>query len=98
MERRNLTRSPLEVEVLLCCHSFGMVRGTTRNISLDGVYVATNHLSMAENDKVDVCFMTQNENIKSMHKVGAKVARVNSNGIGLSFTDTLLENIYETLS
>jgi hypothetical protein len=98
MERRTQERIALQQEVLLCCHSFGMVRGKTQNISSTGVFISTGSFSIAENDAIDICFITNVENIKSMHKVSAKVARINKSGIGLSFTDELSLNVFESLN
>ena len=89
MDRRGDERFPLVREVLLCCHSFGLVKGTTLDISSNGVFVSTRFLSLIENTNVDVCFMSENKNEKCFHKISAKVARVNGTGIGLHFTQDL---------
>ncbi len=94
MERRGEKRNLLTKEVLLCCHAFGLARATTRDISSSGVFVTTGHLSLDENDMVDVCFMIKDHEIKQFHKVSAKVARVNKAGLGLSFMGTMSPDVF----
>lgn len=98
MERRIQERIVLQREVLLCCQAFGMVRGMTKDISSGGVFVSTGNFSIAENDSIDICFMTKTENVKSMHKVSATVARINHDGIGLSFAKSLSLDLLDSLN
>lgn len=98
MERRIQERIALKREVLLCCHSFGMVRGVTRDISSSGVFISTGSFSITEDDAIDVCFTTSVDNVKSMHKVSARVTRINESGIGLSFANELSLELFESLN
>lgn len=89
MDRRTQERTPLIREVLLYCHSFGLIRGMTKDISSAGVFVFTPGLSLDTHSHVDVCFLQKGQKTNSFHKINAKVTRVNGAGIGLSFINPL---------
>ncbi len=89
MDRRSSPRYSMVREVLLDCQAFGIVRGVTQDISASGVFVSTRYLSLDEDSTVDVCFLGENHKANHFHKVKARVSRVESDGLGLSFTDKL---------
>ena len=93
MERRNSARIPLVREVLLCCHSRGLVRGLIQNISNSGLFVETHSMAFTENENIDICFMSDDQERMDFHRVSAKVARVKGCGLGLSFDNTLPKDL-----
>lgn len=95
MERRAQPRIPLECEVLLCFDSFGLVRGVTKDISAEGVFVTTNYLSINENANIDVCFMSNDQKTSQFHKINARVKRVANSGLGIQFTKELTQEFLQ---
>ncbi|MDX1810591.1 MAG: PilZ domain-containing protein [Gammaproteobacteria bacterium] len=94
MERRADERTRLAQEVLLCSPGFGLVKAVTRDISDSGTFVATKHLALAENDRIDVCFLSHTPE-KTLHKVSAEVTRVNQQGYGLRFVKKISKAMYD---
>lgn len=95
---RKYQRFPVDCDVILSCHSFGMISGNARDLSLNGVFVTTKFVNLAENELVDVCFSVTDNKRKSLHTVGAKVARVSKNGVGLRFINDMPRALYAALN
>ena len=98
IDKRSHPRYPMKCDVILYCHSFGVISGNIRDLSRSGVFVTTKFANLAENELIDICFSVPNEKTKSLHTVGAKVARVNKKGVGLHFINEMPQALYAALN
>jgi len=85
MERRINYRSAWKTEVVLSCENFGLIRGTTRDISRRGVFVETGNALVGDNISVDVCFMLKKDERNDVQSFAAQVVRVDRKGVGIQF-------------
>ncbi len=84
MEHRWSERKPIEIEVSLYYAPIGTVKGTTRDVSLEGMYVQANEIELPLHAELEVSFVTRTSNGEHAHHMPAYVVHGNGNGgIGL---------------
>ena len=89
MERRTNTRKAVKHEVLLSCHDIGLVKGFTENMSENGAFIVTPTVSFKTQSDIDVCFVIKQQNKTDIHRVAAKITRIENNGLAVSFNQHL---------
>lgn len=87
MEHRWSPRKPYATDVVIHYRPLGLIRGRTKDISLEGMYVSTGRITLPKNEPVDVCFTLVDGDHKSMHQMGAFVVHSQEDGVGLMFRD-----------
>lgn len=87
MERRWTTRTRLCVDVDIANADGGVLRCTTQDIGLGGVYVAVPRAQLSEGQNVELTFRLAQSVTTEEHKLRARVVRTNHGGAGLMFRD-----------
>ena len=84
-ERRDTPRIAVTLEVMLRHDRFGFQPFRTRDISLDGVFVETGQLPIAQNSTVDLAIKLPTDGAQKVHRFHAQTVHVSRDGVGLSF-------------
>jgi hypothetical protein len=61
----------------------GMINGQTRNLSLEGMYVAFKGVKIPPQARLDVCFTTETRGKTTEHRLPAFVVHASDDGVGL---------------
>jgi len=88
IEHRWSERKPIEIEVALHCSPIGTIVGKTRDISLEGMFVATNGVELPVNSELEVSFTIPGEPEEKEHRLPAYVVHGNGEGVGLMLRHT----------
>ncbi len=91
MEYRWNPRTEIKLDVVLHYPPLGLVRATSKDMSLQGMYVQTGRIVLHKNEIVTVAFSYQGEEGKQLIKTDANVVRIGKDGAGLMFRDFLLD-------
>mgnify|MGYP000851166021 CR=1 len=84
MEHRWSERKPIELEVALFYAPVGTITGTTRDVSLEGMYVRTEGVELPLHAELEISFVTQAGNgAQRQHHLPAYVVHANRDGVGL---------------
>ena len=94
IEHRWSERKPIAMEVCIHHPSAGEVTATTRDISLEGMFVETNATELPINTEVEVSFATLGENGREQHRVSAYVVHRNEAGVGLMLRHVDFSNFH----
>jgi len=84
VERRWYPRRSLRTRVALCYGGIGILRGTTRDISAEGIYIETPPVRVPVNAAVEVVFSLDG-NAAHRLRLPALVVRSDEGGIGAMF-------------
>ncbi len=87
MEHRWSPRKAVKMDVFINYRPLGLVRGETRDISLEGMFVETGRIALPKNEAVDISFTLQHEKEAGVHHLGAYVVHSSDKGVGLMFRD-----------
>ncbi|HEY9198356.1 MAG TPA: PilZ domain-containing protein [Gammaproteobacteria bacterium] len=84
MEHRWSERKPIEMDVALYYAPVGTITGTTRDVSLEGMYVQTNGIDLPLHAELEVSFVTRTgSGAPHEHHLPAYVVHGNGAGVGL---------------
>lgn len=86
MEHRWGIRRPIDLDVMVDCHSRGALRGRIRNISSGGLFVATGAASPPVHAGVNLAFTLRTNGLIRISRIEAVVTRVAEDGFGLMFS------------
>ncbi len=89
MERRLSLRKSIKHEVVLFCPGVGMLCCEARDMSMDGVFLRVNQISIPTNTDVELAFNPrehEREEYSGSIRFGGHVVRSHSGGIGVNFT------------
>lgn len=87
MERRWTTRTKLALTVEVACEGGRILRCTTEDIGLGGVFVNAPTTAIPEGQNVELIFSLPANSAPEEHKLRAKVVRATDAGVGLMFRD-----------
>ena len=73
------------LSVILNYGPLGLVRGVTRDIRGDGLWVDTGRITLTRNAPVEVTFSVRRDNKTQVHRFNATVAGTDTRGTSLSF-------------
>ncbi|MCG6974937.1 MAG: PilZ domain-containing protein [Acidiferrobacterales bacterium] len=102
-ERRWSSRRPIALNVALYYNRIGLLPCKTRDMSTEGMFVQTRHVSLSEGITVDAVLTDQGSFPGHQLRLPAKIVRVNFDGVGLRFhnfdidTYHFLRTVLETL-
>ena len=83
LEHRWSSRKEISLDVNLYYPPVGMINGTTRNISLEGMFVDTHGIDIPRQARLEVAFRTQHGNREKVHRLPAYVVHGSEGGVGL---------------
>lgn len=83
LEHRWSSRKEINLNVHLYYPPVGMINGTTRNISLEGMYVSLNGVKIPPQARLEVCFTSDTRGKSIEHRLPAYVVHGSDSGIGL---------------
>jgi hypothetical protein len=83
-ERRWSSRKPLSVNVALYYDRIGLLPCKTRDLSVEGMFVQTGHVSLAAGINVDAVLTGESHPGFQLH-LPARIVRVCGDGVGLRF-------------
>jgi hypothetical protein len=86
-ENRWNVRLPIQMEVDVSLPGQGSVRGRTRNLSFEGMFIEVAPVEFARHALVDVALPLAPNGRATAHRIRAAVTRIADNGISLMFTD-----------
>lgn len=81
-EKRRHPRLPIALDVFLEYPPLGMVRGTTRNVSLEGMFVETGHFTVPRGATVQVALPLE-RGLAGTYRFRARVVHSRPGGVGL---------------
>lgn len=84
MEQRWTERISVAVEVMLNSPARGSIKGKSKDISLEGMFVETELARLASDAQLSVTF-TLPSNTKKQHKLRAQVVYARDDGVGVIF-------------
>lgn len=93
-EQRWSQRKPLHMPVRLHYDPVGDIEGTTRDISLEGMFVETGGIRIPPKSQIEVCFETEDNGRRVEHRVPAVAIHGSSDGVGLMLHHVDYENFY----
>lgn len=83
VEHRWSPRKPISMEVSLFYPPLGSIKGKTRNISLEGMYVETEGAEIPQQARLEVAFITRQGDREKIHRLPAYVVHSRDKGVGL---------------
>ena len=86
-ERRWSSRKPVTLNVALYYDRIGLLPCKTRDLSAEGMFVQTSHVSLSEGITVDAVLTGQGDFPGHQLHLPARIVRVNADGVGLRFHD-----------
>ncbi len=87
MEHRYAARKDLKLGVVVSLPRLGLVRGYTTDVSLGGMFIETDCVSMPVNALVTVSFQPSDDNPLICFKARAMVVHQRGGGFGLMFDE-----------
>lgn len=94
MEHRWSERKQVTMDVTLHYDPVGQISGKTRDISLEGMFIETDGVTIPSRAEVKVMFETNTLGAKQSHCVPAYVVHNDENGIGLLLRHSGYEEFY----
>ena len=91
-EKRWCLRKPIKLDIALHTSQSAVIRCSTRDIGLEGLFVETDKHNINTLSEFDVTIFADEQNNKS-HRIRAKVVHATDDGIGLMFQDHSIETI-----
>ena len=85
MEQRWTERIPMAVDVMVNYPSLGLVRGKSKDISLDGMFVETGAIALAADNPLSVTFVLPQDKSNQQYELRAQVVYSCSRGAALVF-------------
>ncbi len=85
MNQRHDIREPLERKVLIYRCAARPVRGQTRDVSFDGIFIAFPKCFLQRGTLVDMAVTKRTCGVTWMHHISAEVSRLTEDGIGFMF-------------
>ncbi len=83
VEHRWSQRKDISIDVSLYYPPVGVVNGTTRNISLEGMYIDTRGVTIPPQARLEVSFFTESCGRQIEHRMPAYVIHCRDGGVGL---------------
>ncbi len=83
VEHRWSSRKEINLDVNLYYPPVGMINGKTRNVSLEGMYVDIEGVSIPAQARLEICFTADIRGKPVQHRLPAYVVHGKSGGIGL---------------
>lgn len=83
IEHRWSSRKNINIDVNLYYPPVGMICGKTRNISLEGMFVDLQGVSIPPQARLEICFTAQTRGAATEHRLPAYVVHNSDAGIGL---------------
>ncbi|WJW75069.1 PilZ domain-containing protein [Thiohalobacter sp. IOR34] len=83
VEHRWSERKPIQMEVALHYPPVGTLRCTTRDVSLEGMFVATDGVELPPQAELEISFVTEDAGHRHEHRMPAYVVHGNGDGVGL---------------
>lgn len=87
MEHRWSPRNPVEVDVVIYHQQLGKMRGTGRNICLEGMFVELDNPKLHRNAFVDLVVALRVGSQSILYRLRAMVIHVTRRGAGFMFRD-----------
>lgn len=87
MEHRWSLRSPVDVDVVIYHHQLGKMRGRSRNICLEGMFVEMEAEKPPRNALVDLVVGLRVGSQNILYRLRALVIHVTERGVGFMFRD-----------
>jgi len=81
-EQRRYPRLPLVLDVFLEYPPLGVIRGTTRNVSLEGMFVETGYFTLPRGATVQVALPLE-RGLTGTYRFRARVVHSREGGVGL---------------
>ena len=94
MEHRWSERKNVAMDVTVHYDPIGEISGKTRDISLEGMFVVTDGVTIPSRAEVKVLFTTKDHGAEQSHCVPAYVVHNNETGIGLMLRHSGYEDFY----
>jgi len=94
MEHRWSERKNVTMDVTLHYDPVGQISGKTRDVSLEGMFVETEGVTIPSRAEVKVLFESKDHGTKYSHCVPAYVVHNNDNGVGLMLRHSGYEDFY----
>ncbi len=85
MEQRSCLRSAVKIPVLLDNIGAGDIRCASRDVGMGGMFLEANSPSLSKGEEVQVVFSLPTEKGGRDHYLTARVARVEKDGVGVTF-------------
>jgi len=82
-EHRWSSRKEINMNVNLYYPPIGMVNGTTRNVSLEGMYVDLKGVSIPAQSRLEISFTADSPIKSTEHRLPAYVVHSKNGGVGL---------------
>ena len=83
IEHRWSSRKNINIDVNLYYPPIGMIKGITRNISLEGMFVALSGVTIPPQARLEICFTAHSRGQATEHRLPAYVVHGSGEGIGL---------------
>jgi len=93
-EQRWSQRKPMQMPVRLRYEPVGDIAGTTRDISLEGMYVETRGVRIPPKAQIEVYFTTEDAGGRTEHRLPAVAIHASSEGVGLMLHHVDYEDFY----
>src|SRR3954447_22082931 len=87
MERRSGLRKAINMDVVIDSPHGRRVRGRIGNVGFGGLYLQVDPGDLSQNAPVDIAVVLQQESGPRLHRIHAFVARLASNGAGVTFDE-----------
>lgn len=84
-ERRKTPRKSMAMDVALYYGGLGMLRGVTRDISMNGMFIETGPIKLPVNVPVDIVFGVGDGKQSAQHRLSAMIVRSVETGVGAMF-------------
>jgi len=100
LEHRWTTRTPINVNVVLCYEPLGLVRGESRDLSLNGMFVDTGRVILQNSQPVIISFSVQGI-VSNAIRTNGQIVHTSERGAGLEFvsvSEKLTRVLEEVLS
>jgi hypothetical protein len=83
IEHRWSSRKNININVSLYYPPVGMINGTTRNISLEGMFVDLQGVTIPPLARLEICFSAESRGQNVEHRLPAYVVHGDDAGVGL---------------
>jgi len=83
IEHRWSSRKNINIDVDLYYPPVGIINGKTRNVSLEGMFVALEGTSIPPQARLEICFTAETHGKTTQHRLPAYVVHGSEQGVGL---------------
>lgn len=87
MEHRWSKRVPVRLSVAMVYGPLGLVMGKTRDISAEGMFVETHHVSLFDDEMIEISFTYGGRIPRTIVRTYAYVVHASEAGVGLKLRD-----------